>query len=140
MKFRGKVPFDNPILMVYESNTMYAWIESLRGNEVIISIEKVKVKKTQQQNKGLHVLINYFTDLLNQDTGNDLSPDDVKNIIKLKRNMLIEIRDKNGKFIGKKFRSFADLDMKETSDLIEWIYAFSATEFNITLPPLEKID
>ncbi len=138
MKFHGKA--ENGEIKYYRPAERSSWITSLEGREVTETIEKTKIRKTNAQNNGLHLLVDFFRKELNDLTGNDLSMDEIKDIIKFKRNLTEDITDKNtGEIIGQKLRSFADLGLQETSETIEWIYSYAATGFNITLPELKQL-
>lgn len=140
MSFNAKVD-DNGKAHVYHRGQMEAFIASMAGKEIVIKVEKMVVKRTPAQNRGLHLLLTYFTNELNNLTGNDLSMLEIKDMIKLKRNMLVDVVDRNsGEVIGQKLGSVNDLDLTETSDLIEWIYSYAFNEWNIKLPPLEQFE
>lgn len=140
MKFRAKA-LENGTATVYERGSMMAYIASLAGKEIVFDIALVKIKKTVRQNNGIYLLIDHFKDYLNQNTGNDLSVEDVKKMIKTEKGMIECVYDKHtGEYITDRFKSFADLSLQEASELIEWLYAWSATEWNITLPELKMIE
>lgn len=139
MKFSGKVV--NQRTIMYHPNQVQAWIDSLEGHEITLEIKKQVVKKSGEQNRGLHVLLNYFTIALNDLTGNTLTMQEVKEIVKKKKGLIEDVIDKRtGNIIDQRLISTADLDKQQTSELIEFIYAWAATEFNITLPELKLIE
>lgn len=124
---------------VYEKSRMAEYIKKFEGKEIEITIKKVVISKSPEQISGLHLLITWFTDHLNETTGQDISVEKVKDMMKAKRNWVEDVIDlKTGEVIDTKLKSFADLKIDEASEWIEWVYAYAATEWNFTLPVLEK--
>lgn len=124
---------------VYEKSRMAEYIKKFDGKEIEITIKKLVISKSPEQISGLHLLITWFTDHLNETTGQDISVEKVKDMLKAKRNWVEDIVDlKTGEVIDTKLKSFADLTLDQASEWIEFIYSYSATEWNFTLPVLEK--
>lgn len=136
-EFIAKV--ESGVANVYEKSRMAAHIKSLDGHEIKIKITKLVVSKSPEQLSGLHLLITWFTELLNDHTGQDISVEKVKDMLKAKREWTEDIVDlKTGEVMGQKLKSFADLTLFEASDWITYIYSYAATEWGFTLPILEK--
>lgn len=136
MKFNGK-SFGGRFYP-FHPEKVTSFMLSLDEQHITVEITKTKIPKTNSQLGGLHLLIKIFTKELNDHTGNDLSEERVKEMLKKRRNFTEDIFDKNtGEYIDTILKSFAELDIREASEWIEWIYAYSQTTFNITLPPLE---
>lgn len=121
---------------IYKRGSMEAFLKSLEGKEVCFDITKVKIKRTVDQNSGLHLLLDRFAESLTELTGEEYTMLRVKGIIGAKF-LLKSIYDKDGKYLDEGIQSTAELSLTEMSVLIEKIYAYAADTFGIILPPLE---
>ena len=99
----------------YDRKKMKDRIIKLVNNNKVIEVKEVRNKRTLQQNKYLHVLCTFF----GIDTG--FTIEEVKFLIKTNMSSMFMYQRSGEKF----YRSTADLDTKEMTDVIHWFKDFA---------------
>lgn len=104
-----------------------------------ITIEKLKSKRSLEQNAYLHLLFTLFTKALN-DLGNEFSMLEVKELCKCKFATIDVINEKTGEVIGQRIKGTSEMNKTELSEFIESIIRWAADYFHIILPyPNEQL-
>jgi len=105
------------------------YLQKLISDKCKIELSKVQEKRTQQQNKYVHVLFCLF----GIHTG--YSKDEAKTIVK--RSCSFMKYEKKGVLF---LRSTADLNTKEMTDFIDWFRNWSSNAHGCYLPSPEEYD
>ena len=115
-------------------------IEGQDGKKFIITIEKLSAKRSNQQNRYLHLLFTIFKDALN-DLGNEFTMEEVKELCKLKFAQIDVLNESTGEVIGQRIKGTSEMSKTELADFIENIIRWASSYFSITLPyPAEQLE
>lgn len=113
-------------------NDLIKALSKHEGKEILITIEKLSRKRTNQQNRYIHKLFSIFTSSLN-DLGNDFLMSEVKSICAAK--FLVEEKtDLSTGEILQRVRGTSELKTYELNEYFENIIAWAADTFGIILP------
>jgi len=107
--------------------------ESLEGKKVVITVDKVKKSRSDQQNRYLHLAFSIFKDGLNE-LGNDFSMGEVKELLKYKFLKTEVFNEKTGETIGQRVKGTAELTTTEMSEFIDKMILYAKEDFNLTIP------
>jgi len=107
-------------------------LAKLEGKRCIISIEKLSAKRSDQQNKFLHVLLTAFTQELNA-LGNEFKMATVKDLCKMKFAMVDVVNSSTGEVIGQQMKPTSAMNKIELNEFFESIIRWAAEDFDIQL-------
>lgn len=103
------------------------------GKRVEITIQRLKSKRSDQQNRYLHALFTIFKNELNA-LGNEFSMQQVKDLCKLKFAKVEMINTQTGEVMGERIKGTSEMNKTELNEFIENIIRWAAEYFSITLP------
>jgi hypothetical protein len=109
------------------------FFELMKGKPVEIKLTKISDKRSDLQNKYLHVILALITDELNK-MGNEFRMSEIKELLKAKFLLIDVVNEKTGECIGQRIKGTHECSKEEIGlfidNIIEW-----ALQFNITVPP-----
>lgn len=107
-------------------------LDKLEGKKCIISIEKLSAKRSEQQNKFIHVLLTAFTSELNA-LGNEFTMATVKDLCKIKFAMVDVVNSATGEVIGQEMKHTSAMNKIELNEFFEKIIRWASEDFDIQL-------
>ena len=115
-------------------------INSYEGKDVLISFEKIKKKRSNQQNAFYWGIVIVIIKSCLKSTGNNLSENDVHDLLRLKfLKETISIKEETGEVI-ERVKSTTELTTSQFMDYIAEIQQFAAEYFDVIIPdPNEEI-
>lgn len=108
-------------------------LQQFIGKRVHIKISKQGAKRSDRQNRYLHLLFTIFTESLN-DLGNEYRMEEVKELCKAKFAMIDVVNESTGEVIGQRIQKTSEMTKTELSEFIEKIIRWAADMFHIVLP------
>ena len=115
-------------------------IEGFEGKKVLITVERFSGKRSNQQNKYIHVMFSILTEGLNE-LGNEFSMLEVKEMMKYKFAKCEVINESTGEVIGERIKGTSEMTKLELGSFIDNVVRYALQEFNIVIPlPNESIE
>ncbi len=87
------------------------------GKKVLLSVEKLRSKRSIKQNAYLHLAFTIIKEGLN-DLGNDFSVLEIKELLKYKFLLTEVFSEKTGEIFGQRIRGTSELSKEELCDFI----------------------
>lgn len=129
----------NGCLQKNVSGSIAKELQRHEGKRVRIIIERLKSKRSHQQNAYLHLLFTIFTEALNE-LGNEFQMLEIKELCKCKFATIDVVNEKTGEVIGQRIKGTSEMTKTELNEFIENIIRWAADFFHITLPyPNEEL-
>lgn len=121
-------------------NLILEAINSYEGKDVLITFEKIKKKRSNQQNAFYWGIVIVIIKSCLKSTGNNLSENDVHDLLRLKfLKETIAIKEDTGEVI-ERVKSTTELSTSQFMDYIAEIQQFAAEYFDVIIPdPNEEI-
>lgn len=108
-------------------------IKSFEGKEIILTIEKKKKKRTNNQNAYLHALFTIFRNELNA-LGNKFTMEEVKELCKFKFAKIDVVNEVTGEVVGQRIQGTSEMSTTELNVFIDEVIQWAAEMFKIELP------
>ena len=109
-------------------------IKSFEGKDVLITFEKPKKKRSNNQNSYYWGIVIVLIKSALKDTGNNLNTNDVHDLLRLKfLKETISIKEETGEVI-ERVRSTTELTTSQFMDYIAEIQQFAAEYFDVIIP------
>lgn len=115
-------------------NQILETIKSFEGKDVLITFEKPKKKRSNNQNSYYWGIVIVLIKSALKDTGNNLNTNDVHDLLRLKfLKETISIKEETGEVI-ERVRSTTELTTSQFMDYIAEIQQFAAEYFDLIIP------
>ena len=115
-------------------NQILETIKSFEGKNVLITFEKPKKKRSNNQNSYYWGIVIVLIKSALKDTGNNLNTNDVHDLLRLKfLKETISIKEETGEVI-ERVRSTTELTTSQFMDYIAEIQQFAAEYFDLIIP------
>lgn len=108
-------------------------IKNREGKAILITIQTVSRKRTNQQNRYIHRLFTIFTQSLNE-LGNSFSMSDVKSLCAAKFLIIDVVNQDSGEIIGQRIKGTSELNTVEFGEYLDQVIGWAADTFGIILP------
>lgn len=129
----------NGTLQTSTRNKVAELLKYFEGKRIRIVISKAKSKRSEQQNRYLHLLFTIFTDALN-DLGNEFKMPEVKELCKTKFALIDVVNEETGEVIGQRIKGTSEMNKTELNEFFENIIRWASEHFGIILPyPNEQL-
>lgn len=120
-------------------NQIAGLMKSFEGKRVRLVISKAKSKRSDEQNRYLHLLFTIFTDELNE-LGNEFTMQEVKELCKAKFALIDVVNEQTGEVIGNRIKGTSEMNKTELNEFFEKVIRWAAETFGIQLPyPNEQL-
>lgn len=107
---------------------------------VEVTIKQISSKRSDQQNRYIHLLFTIFKDSLN-DLGNDFSMQEVKDLCKFKFAKTDVINTNTGELLGERIKGTSEMGKLELAEFVDNVIDWAKEMFNIRLPkPGEQLE
>ena len=109
------------------------------GKEIILSIERNKKKRSNEQNRYLHSMFTILKTELNE-LGNNFSMQEVKDMMKVKYIMVDMVNEQTGDVYGQRVKGTHECSTVQLMEFIDHVRKWAMDVFGIYLPlPGEQI-
>lgn len=120
--------------LIRNRNLILEAINSYEGKDVLISFEKPKKQRSNQQNAFYWGIVIVIIKSCLKSTGNNLSDNDVHDLLRLKfLKETISIKEETGEVI-ERVKSTTELTTSQFMDYIAEIQQFAAEYFDVIIP------
>lgn len=114
-------------------------LKSYEGKRVYITISKASSKRSEQQNRYIHLLFTIFTEQLNE-LGNEFTMPQVKDLCKAKFALIDVVNEETGEVIGQRIKGTSEMGKLELNEFFEKVIRWASEMFHIELPyPNEQL-